>query len=91
MSELLHILFYDYVSDVLERRPPLRERHLDLLRARESRGEVLKGGALGDPPQGAAIVFTSAEAAHDFAAEDPYVDGGLVTEWRVVPWTVVVG
>jgi uncharacterized protein YciI len=30
-------------------------------------------------------------AAEAFAAADPYVRNGLVTSWRVRPWTVVVG
>ncbi|CFN74814.1 YciI-like protein [Bordetella pertussis] len=30
-------------------------------------------------------------AAEAFAAADPYVREGLVTHWRVRPWTTVVG
>jgi uncharacterized protein YciI len=26
-----------------------------------------------------------------FVAKDPYVASGLVTRWRIRPWTVVVG
>jgi uncharacterized protein YciI len=32
-----------------------------------------------------------ASAAEAFAASDPYVTNGLVTAWRVRPWTTVVG
>jgi len=48
-------------------------------------------GALGDPPHGAAIVFTGieAEAIEAFARDDPYVRAGLVTDRRVEPWKLV--
>jgi uncharacterized protein len=87
------ILFYDLVDDYLERRPPLRSRHLDGVRAAHDRGELVIAGALADPADGAVLVFKaeSSEAAERFAAADPYVQEGLVTGWRVRPWTVVIG
>lgn len=50
-------------------------------------------GALADPPDRAVLVFRgdSAEVAERFGQEDPYVKAGLVTNWYVRPWTVVVG
>jgi uncharacterized protein YciI len=49
------------------------------------------GGAIGDPPYGAHIVFDVEDPAivEEFARADPYVLEGLVTDWRVVPWAVV--
>ena len=46
-----------------------------------------------DPPDGALLVFRaeSASEVEAFARADPYVRNGLVTSWRVRPWTVVVG
>jgi uncharacterized protein YciI len=87
------ILFYDLVDDYLERRSPLRGRHLDGVRAAYDRGELVLAGALADPADGAVLVFkaASSEAAERFAAADPYVQEGLVTGWRVRPWTVVIG
>jgi len=46
-------------------------------------------GPLGDPPHGAAIVFADPAEAETFAQSDPYVTCGLVTSWRVEPWTLV--
>ena len=85
------ILFYDYVDDVLERRGPYREAHLAGIRAERDAGRVVMAGALGDPPHGAVIVFgdVECEAIEAFARLDPYVEAGLVTEWRVEPWNVV--
>lgn len=87
------ILFYDLVDDYLERRAPLRDEHLGLARAAHDRGELVVAGALADPPDAAVLVFQgdSPAAAEAFVAADPYVANGLVSSWRVRPWTVVVG
>jgi uncharacterized protein YciI len=87
-----HLLLYDYVEDILALRGPHREAHLAGLRAAREAGTVVMAGALGDPPHGAAIVFrdVDAEAVSSFAREDPYTRAGLVREWRVEPWNVVV-
>ncbi len=84
------LLLYDYVEDILERRAPHREAHLAHIGGWTADGRALMGGALGDPPHGAAILFTCPpEEVAAFAAADPYVVAGLVTSWRVEPWNVV--
>jgi uncharacterized protein YciI len=94
MSEAVvyNCLLYDYVADVAEKRGPLRADHLALAREWKDDGRIVMGGALGDPPHGALFVFLVDDPAQveAFVAADPYVAGGLVTEHRVVPWTVVV-
>lgn len=86
------LLLYDYVSDILERRDPFREAHLDAARSAKERGHLLNVGAVGSPPSGAVFVFadTDVAAVEAYAAADPYVTAGLVTGRRVEPWTVVV-
>jgi uncharacterized protein len=84
-----HILFYDYVEDILERRGPHREAHLRAIRAGQDDGRIIMAGPLGDPPHGAAIVFGAQTEAEAFARADPYVENGLVTDWRVETWTLV--
>ncbi|HTI34696.1 MAG TPA: YciI family protein [Miltoncostaea sp.] len=85
------ILFYDYVPDIVERRPPHREAHLARIGEEVDAGRIVMAGALGDPPTGAAIVFAGAapDEVEAFADADPYVRNGLVTGRRIVPWTVV--
>jgi uncharacterized protein YciI len=90
MPETLHVLVYDYVPDILERRAPHREEHLAILRRMAAGGDLVSAGATGDPPDGALIVFRSPAAAAAFVREDPYLANGLVTAHRVVPWAVVV-
>jgi uncharacterized protein len=89
MPEQLHILFYEYVPDMVERRAPHREGHLGLISRWHDDGRVVMAGALGDPPHGGAFVLREAADAERFVAEDPYVEAGLVTRWHVEPWTVV--
>jgi uncharacterized protein YciI len=87
------LLFYDYVPDVLEKRPQFRAVHLKHARAAVERGELMLAGAFADPVDGAALFFsaTSREVVENFAKADPYVTGGLVKGWRVREWTTVVG
>jgi uncharacterized protein YciI len=88
-----YLLFYDTVPDYAERRLPFRPAHLAHARAAVERGELVLGGALADPVDGAVLLFRcdSPAAAEAFARTDPYVRNGLVTAWRVRAWTTVVG
>lgn len=86
-----HILFYEYVKDMLDRRGPYRDEHLAGIERERERGRIVMAGALGEPPHGAAIVFRDVEpeAIEAFADDDPYVRAGLVTARRVEPWKLV--
>ena len=88
-----YLLMYDVSPDYLERRGEFRGTHLQLAWEAARRGELLLGGALADPVDCSILLFQgdSPEAAERFAAADPYVKNGLVTRWRVRPWTTVVG
>jgi len=88
-----YVLLYDFVEDYLTRRAAFRDEHLGKAWASHERGELVLGGALADPIDGAILVFSGASpaVAEDFAKTDPYVLNGLVREWRVRPWTTVAG
>lgn len=88
-----YLLIYDLSDEYMERRGPLRGEHLALAWAACDRGELLLGGALAEPADGAVLLFEgdSPAAAEAFVAADPYVRNGLVTRWRIRPWTTVVG
>ncbi|MGE5182497.1 MAG: YciI-like protein [Acidobacteriota bacterium] len=92
-----YLLLYDVVPDYLERRVPLREQHLRLVREAHARGELVLAGAHGDRTDGtldgAVLVFTTSDPAivQAFADADPYVKNGLVTRARIRRWNVVVG
>ncbi len=88
-----YLLMYDVVPDYAERRLPLRAAHLVHAWAAVDRGELLLGGALAEPIDGAVLLFDcdSPAPVEAFVAADPYVLNGLVTRWRVRKWTTVVG
>ena len=88
-----YLLLYDVVPDYVERRAPFRAEHLALAQAAHARGELVLGGALADPVDGAVLVFRgdSPAAAEAFARADPYVRNGLVTRWRVRAWNTIIG
>ena len=68
-------LQYDLVDDYLER------------------GDLALAGAFTDPANGALLVWSTEDPSvvESFARADPYVRNGLVREWRVREWNVVVG
>jgi uncharacterized protein YciI len=88
-----YLLFYDVVDDYVTRRVPLRAAHIGHARESVARGEMVLGGALANPPDGAVLLFrgTSPDAAEQFARTDPYVTNGLVKKWWVREWTTVLG
>ena len=88
-----YLLLYDLSPDYLERRGEFRKEHLALAWEACGRGELILGGAFADPVDGAVLLFQggSTDAVERFVAADPYVKHGLVTRWRVRPWTTVVG
>lgn len=94
LSATQYLLRYEYIPDVLEKRGPFREGHLDLAKQLIAEGTCLSGGPTGDVgmqvPNGALFIFTTAEAANLFVEQDPYVSGGIVTGHTIEEWNVVV-
>ncbi len=88
-----YLLCYETAPDYLERRGTYRKEHLALAWDAHERGELVLAGALADPVDGAVLLFQgeTPAAAEAFANADPYVKNGLITKWRVRPWTTVVG
>lgn len=88
-----YLLIYDLVPDYLARREQFRNEHLALAWESHARGELVLGGALTDPGDGAVLFFQadSPDAVEAFAKSDPYVVNGLVTRWQVRRWNTVVG
>ncbi len=89
MSELLHLLVYEYVDDMAERRAPHREAHLALIQRYHADGRLVIAGGIGVPVHGGLLAFREAADAEAFAAADPYAAAGLIVSSRVEPWAVV--
>lgn len=82
-----YLLSYTAVEGFL----PLARENSDAHRARLTeflgRRLLLLAGPLDEPFNGDALcVFTTREAAEEFAAGDPFVLNGVVAEWSVRPW-----
>lgn len=90
---MYYILFYKTVENYTEKRTPYRAEHLAYAQNFQENGHLVMAGALTDPADGAVLVFKSdsPETARAFALNDPYVKNGLITEWEVREWNVVIG
>jgi uncharacterized protein len=88
-----YLLFYETADDYVARRAQFRSEHLAKAWQASQRGELLLGGALADPIDGAVLLFRcdSPSVVEKFASADPYVTGGLVKHWQVREWMTVVG
>ena len=88
-----YLLFYEVGEDYVSRRAEFRDVHLGKAWAASARGELLLGGALANPVDGAVLLFMgdSPEVAEKFAKADPYVTSGAVKRWHVREWNTVAG
>jgi uncharacterized protein YciI/heme-degrading monooxygenase HmoA len=88
-----YLLFYEVGEDYVSRRAEFRQAHLEKAWKASERGELVLGGALANPVDGAVLLFKgdSPEVAEKFARADPYVTSGAVKRWYVREWTTVAG
>ncbi len=87
MSEALrYVLCYDSGDLTLaaENFPPHKARYTEFM----TRGVLLSLGPFTDGA-GSMAVFTSREAAEEFASGDPFVHHGVVSSWYVREWREV--
>jgi len=88
-----YAVFYEVADDFVVRRAAFREEHLRRVSESYARGELILGGALADPADGALLVFHihDKRVAEAFIQNDPYVVNGLVNKWQLRPWNIVTG
>jgi heme-degrading monooxygenase HmoA/uncharacterized protein YciI len=88
-----YLLFYEVGEDYVSRRAEFRDAHLGKAWKASDRGELVLGGALANPVDGAVLLFRgdSPDVAEKFARADPYVTSGLVKRWHVREWATVAG
>jgi uncharacterized protein YciI len=81
-----YVLFYDSgdLSLAAEHFPAHKARYTEFM----DRGVLLALGPFTDR-SGSIAVFTTHEAAMDFASGDPFVEHGVVSGWQVREWRVV--
>jgi uncharacterized protein YciI len=82
-----YVLFYESADDVLTKAPTHIANHSARGREFHERGMMLMYGPFGDPQrEGSMAVFTSREAAEEFASGDPFVINGVVRKWFIREW-----
>ena len=82
-----YVLLYESADDVLENAAAHAEAHFARGHEFHDRGSLLMYGPFGDPQQqGSMAVFTTREAAEEFATGDPFVLNGVVRGWEVREW-----
>ena len=83
-----YVLFYEngegFPAGAREHFPAHQARYTEFM----NRGVLLALGPFTDRA-GSIAVFTTHEAAMDFASGDPFVEHGVVSGWQVREWRVV--
>lgn len=82
-----YVLFYESSPGAPDKGRHLAPAHHTRIKEFAGRGDLLMIGPLEDPgANGALAVFRTRESAQEFAADDPFVTGGVVRSWRVLEW-----
>jgi uncharacterized protein len=85
-----YVLFYEPADDLLAKAAEHFPAHRARLDEFHDRGTLLQVGVFGDPQaQGSMAIFTTAEAAEEFARGDPFVEHGVIVAWRIWAWDAV--
>jgi uncharacterized protein len=81
-----YVLQYQAADDVREKAPAHFQAHCAHWDRYRKEGTLLMVGPFADPDRGAMGIFTTREAAHEFAEEDPFVVNGVVKSWTILEW-----
>lgn len=86
-----YVLFYDSSPDVASKAPVHYPAHRTRVEAFHERGTLLMIGTFANAQDdGSMAVFTTRDAAEEFAIEDPFVLNGVVARWRIREWNEVL-
>ncbi|MBW4465951.1 MAG: YciI family protein [Pegethrix bostrychoides GSE-TBD4-15B] len=82
-----YVLFGRYCEDVLEKRAPHRQAHLDRLKQLQADGALITLGPTQDLTQVFGVYEAETEAAAQQLVEaDPYWQHGIWTEYQIKEW-----
>jgi uncharacterized protein len=82
-----YVLFYESADDVQEKAPTHFAAHSAHGQMFHERGTLIAYGPFANPlEEGSMAVFTTREAAEEFASSDPFVLNGVVRKWTVREW-----
>jgi uncharacterized protein len=80
-----YALLYESAPDIREKAPLHFEAHRARWQEFRERGQLLMIGPFSDQ-SGAMGIFTTREAAEEFAKGDPFVVNSVVRDWQVREW-----
>jgi uncharacterized protein YciI len=81
------VLFYESADDLLTKAPLHFAAHSARGKEFHERGMLVAYGPFGNAQEeGSMAVFTSHEAAEEFARGDPFVLNGVVRDWHIREW-----
>jgi len=85
-----YIMWGSYCDNVLEKRTPYRQAHLDGLAAQKEQGILITVGPTKDVTKVFAIYEAEEEAkVRSLVESDPYWQNGIWTEYEVKEWIQV--
>jgi uncharacterized protein YciI len=86
-----YVLFYTSAENVAAKAGPVFPAHKAHYEKFQARGVLLLLGTFEDPQaDGSMAVFTTREAAEEFAAADPFVRSGVVASYQIKGWNEVL-
>jgi uncharacterized protein YciI len=81
------VLFYESADDLHEKAPVHMPAHSARGQEFHDRGVLVAYGPFGNPQaEGSMAVFTTRDAAEEFARGDPFVLNGVVRNWEIREW-----
>jgi len=87
-----YVLFYTSAENVADKAGPVFAAHKAYYEQFLARGVLLLLGTFEDAQaDGSMAVFTTREAAEEFAAADPFVLNGVVTSYQIKGWNEAIG
>jgi uncharacterized protein YciI len=89
-AKLKFVMWGSYCEDVLNKRTPYRQAHLDYIKALHAAGQLLSIGPTADLTKVFAVYLAESEAiARQLIEADPYWQNGIWTEYQVYQWQQV--
>jgi uncharacterized protein YciI len=86
------VVFYEAADDLAAKAPPVYPAHVAWVHEFRDQGTLLMLGTFGDPQrEGSMAIFSTREAAENFANGDPMVVQGVVRKWILQEWNETLG
>ncbi len=86
-----YVLFYESADDVRSKAPLHFAAHCARWAGFRSAGTLLMIGTFADPQtEGSMGIFTTRDAAEEFARDDPFVLNGVVRRWYIREWNEAI-